>query len=338
MVRRPDFIIDDQGSQEANIKLIFQHLIGRKIKAGMPVVIIVIGKSRTGKTMWALKLQDWLYEYFKLDFAKHVRQCVLLTPEDWVDGFEKILDKDPSTKDQLSTHLDEAKFVISTDNWQSQFNEAVRAGLGVTSKIKVMAYIIVAQLRKDVDPRVRETADYRFVVTRSPQNKPKIRCQAMYEMETDMSTVKVKPRNIRGMIRRKDGSYRYIRSLIVRPTLPRQEIVSIYNQFEEADKIAQLRNKLNKMRKQQMSESGAIDRRLDELANILVNNPVELERIGHFTKSGKWHIKKNVTESYNYTPHELKQLEKKVMERYNPKVRVVEVISNAADKSEVKSV
>lgn len=323
-----DFVIEDQGSEEANAVKIIEHLFGRKLKAGMPIVAAFIGKSRSGKSCFALSVGDIIYNYFNLDFTNFVRKSVLLSPEDWTVGLEKIVDRSPDTKDLKVLHLDEAKFVISTDNWQSGFNKVVRAAAGVSASIQPMAFLIVAQLRKDIDPRMRETLDYLFLITRSPNHKPLVRVMALYEWAQDMSTIKIKPRPVRGMIQRKDGTYRKIKSLILRPKMPRKEVHDIYLQFENPDKMKQLKQMINVLRKEQQ-DPNLIDAKLNELADRLIKNPLELESMGSFTKGGKYKISKDAQLKYNYTPYEFGELEQKIRDRL--KVKKTEVKGEDTD-------
>jgi hypothetical protein len=152
----------------------------------------------------------------------------------------------------------------------------------------------------------------------------------MYEQESDMSTVKIKPRNVWGIIRRKDGSNRKLKSIVIRPKLPRKELVDAYNAFEEADKVSQLLDKIDNLRKNQLIKNGTNQRTLEELAEKLVNNPVELERIGRLTGKKKWKMDSTATEYYNYTPSEKRFLESEVTKKLALRVRVTEVVSSGA--------
>jgi len=61
-----------------------------------------------------------------------------------------------------------------------------------------------------------------------------------------------------GIIRRKDGSNRKLKSIVIRPKLPRKELVDAYNAFEEADKVSQLLDKIDNLRKNQLIKNGRI--------------------------------------------------------------------------------
>lgn len=312
-----DFSVKWQGNEENTTKEIFKHLISKPLKSGLPMTIALVGKSRAGKSVLALHIQDIIYEDRNMDFLNLVEHCVLIKPNDYSIKARNILKGSTKLhKKIVSLQMDEAKFLINSDDWQKLKNKAIRTIAATSATIKPMAFFLVAQMLGDIDSKTRKTIDILFKITRSPGEKPKVVPYTFYEKINDIDRVRVAPRRVKGLINYPNG-----KSIMVtptfRPTLPRKEILEKYKSFEQKDKASEIFALLDEIEDESNKLAGKEQEKIKNFAEHLVSNPNELAKIGKWSKrSKKWVFDKDVKKRYNYGNKDFKLIEQLVQEKF----------------------
>jgi len=310
-----DFQVEWQGTEEATTEKILEHLVSRPLSSGLPQTIAMIGKSRTGKSVLALLIQDIIYKSKGLDFVEILEHCVLIKPNDYSTKTRAILKGETKLhKKIVSLQMDEAKFLINSDDWQKLKNKAIRTIAATSATIKPMAFFIVAQMLGDIDSKTRKTIDYLFVITRKPGQKPRVIPYTFYEKINDVDRVRVSPRRIRGNIIYPDGRSVFYTPTF-RPSLPRKEVLEKYWSFEKKDKASEIFALLDEIEDESNKLAGKDQEKIKDFANHLVNNPEELAKIGKWSSSSKkWVFDKSAKQRYNYGNKEFKLIEQMVVE------------------------
>jgi hypothetical protein len=310
-----DFNIVVSQNDEDNTENIIYSLVGKPLKAGMPMTIGIIGHSRAGKSLFGLKIQDVIYKKKGLDFANYVEECVLIKPVHYAKKTKAILEGKGIHKDICSLQMDEAKFLIDSGDWNTIKNKAIRTIAATSASIKPILFIVVAQHLSDMDAKTRKSLDLLFTVQRSYGQRPIIKGQTFYEKIYDIDRISVKPRSIRGIVHEPIKNTASQVFPIFRPTLPRKEVLDKYLSFEQSDKKDEIFELLDNIEKEAEKLSGKNTDKLKQLAEHLVNNPDELANMGDFTKSKGWRISKDAKQRYNYGSKEFKQIEEFVKEK-----------------------
>lgn len=305
-----DFQVRWQGNVEETTKEIFRHMLVKPLRSGMPLTIALVGKSRVGKSVFALLLQDIIYKDYGDDFLEILEHVVLIKPNHYATKVKAILkQEEPIHKKCRTLQMDEAKFLINSDEWQSLRSKTIRTVAATSATIKPLVFFIVAQMLGDIDSKTRRTIDYLFTIKRSPGQKPKVVPYVFYEKIDDLDRVKIKPRRVIGMIEYPNGKFvQYTPTF--RPQLPRQELLDKYHSFEEKDKREEIFALLDDIEKEADRLSGKDKIKLKEFADYLVLNPQKLEEVGMINKrTGKWKFSKDALGRYNYSPKEFKEIE-----------------------------
>lgn len=313
-----DFAVKWQGTEEETTEKIIDNLIPKRLRAGMPVIIIIVGKSSSGKSAFGLLIQDIIYKNYGIDFATIVDKCVLIKPDDWVSKTEQIFFSDDPTWKQIRTlQMDEAKFLINSDDWQKQKNKAIRGITATSRTIKPLVFIIVAQLLKDVDAKTRETVDIIFEIKRSPGKKPVVVPKVLYEKRYDINKISIKPRRVQGIIEYDNGHYELVNSLVLRPRMPRKEVWNTYKSFEVPDKSHEIKQLFASLRDTQDKLTGESSKKIHEFSDWLSKNPEELHRFGKWNrKNSSWTFDpKGEISKYNYSREDKIKIENLVLKK-----------------------
>ena len=331
-----DFQVKWQGNVEDTTEEIFRHLLLKPLNAGMPITIALIGKSRVGKSVFGLALQDIVYKADGVDFLNILEHVVLIKPIHYASKVKSILKGDSlETKQARTLQMDEAKFLINSDEWQSLRSKTIRTVAATSATIKPILFIIVAQMLGDIDSKTRRTIDYLFTIKRSPGQKPKVVPYLFYEKIDDLDRVKIKPRRITGLVEYPNGKF-VSYTPTFRPALPRQELLDKYHSFEAPDKKEEIFTLLDDIEKEANKLSGQDKIKLKEFAEYLVKNPDKLHEAGILNKKGVWKFSKNASGIYNYSSKEFKDIEEFVEKSFEDK-KFKELSGNDARESVVLS-
>jgi len=310
-----DFNVIWKGNEEATAEEMIWSLIGKPLKAGLPITIALIGHSRAGKSLFGLKIQDIIYSRLGVDFADIVEECVLIKPSHYAEKIKNILEGKDKLKKAQSLQMDEAKFLLDSGDWHSFKNKAIRTIAATSASIKPIVFIIVAQMVSDIDPKTRRSIDYMFTVKRSYNQKPSITGMTFYEKLEDIDKVRIKPRAIRGIVHFEEQNQSKQVIPKFRPSLPRKEVLDKYLSFEQDNKKEEIFALLDQMEKQANDLTGKNVEKLKEFAHHLVLNPHEFALIGKVNRKGKWGFSKDAKDRYNYGSTEFKQIEQFVNDK-----------------------
>jgi len=331
-----DFQVKWQGDAISTANEIIKHLIVNPLRSGMPITVALVGKSRVGKSVFAILIQDIIYKEYGDDFLDILEHVVLIKPVDYAAKVKSILKGDtPIHKRCRTLQMDEAKFLINSDDWQSLRNKTIRTVAATSATIKPIAFFIIAQMLGDIDSKTRRTIDYLFTITRSPGQKPKVVPYTFYEKIDDLDRVKIKPRRLTGLVEYPNGKFvQYTPTF--RPALPRQELLDKYHSFEAPDKRDEIFTLLDDIEKEANTLSGKDKLKLKEFAEYLVKNPDKLQEAGMLNKKGVWKFSKDALGRYNYSSKEFKDIEFFVEKSFEEK-RLKELRGNDARESVVLS-
>lgn len=310
-----DFQVKWQGNVEDTTKEIFRHLLVNPLRSGMPITVATIGKSRAGKSVFDLLLQDIVYKDYGDNFIDIIDKVVLIKPTDYASKVRAILKEETPIHRRCRTlQMDEAKFLINSDDWQKLKNKAIRTIAATSATIKPMIFFVVAQMLGDIDSKTRRTIDYLFIVKRSPGKRPRVIPYVFYEKINDLDKVKIVPRRMFGLVEYPNGKMvQYTPTF--RPALPSKELLDKYHSFEVKDKTEEIFSLLDDIQKEANELSGFGRIKLKEFAQHLVNNPDELAELGSWAKtSGKWRFNKDAMGRYNYDNKQFKDVEGFVQE------------------------
>lgn len=321
-----DFVTEWDYNEKATSEKIIVDYIERRLDAGMPIVVIIYGKSRSGKSRLALKISDALYKRKGIDFATILQRCVLIKPEDWDTKAREIFEqKEPISKQICTIQLDEAKFILNAADWQSLKNRTIQTIAATSASIKPVCFFVIAQLLKDVNNKTRETSDLIIRVHRTPRHAPNCNITIPYERILDISTIKVCPRVFNGLVKYPDGTKEHIMP-VFQPTLPRKEVDDIYAGFETTEKTEQIFQVFDELRKQRQKLKGDEENKVKKVAEYLIDNIGELEKIAAF-KRQKWKLGLSARKRFEeFTEREIGTLERLVND--GVKIKAMEMVKD----------
>ena len=313
-----DVIVHWKGSEEKLMEDILINLFIKKIKAGMPLFISIVGKSSSGKSAFSILIQDIMYRANNLDYIDYVEQTILIKPDQYSKKVKEMLDKkNKHMKKAFTLQTDEAKFLINSESWGSFRNKAIRTITATSRAIKPIIFIIIAQLMRDIDKATRLSLDYYFEISRSPGVSPRVIPYVLYEDTTDIEKVKIKKRRLQAVIVYPNGTRKKVLP-VFRPKMPRKELYGKYNSFEVTSKQEEIFKLLDELDRDIEKLSGDYSAKVKEFAAHLIANPVELEKLGQF-KRGKWKVSKETMKKYNYTSNQIKLVEELIQKKFNEK-------------------
>jgi len=287
-----DIVIKNYSGNEQEIfNKTIDKLFTEKITADIPVIVGVVGKSSVGKSAFILDVQDRIYKKKGINFLPFVEQCTLIKPTDYAPKMKAILFS-KECKDIFTIQMDEAKFLVSSDEWQKFKNRATRTITATCRSIKPMIFFILAQKRSDIEARTRQTLDYYIEITRTPNQKPMAKISEVYEDKTywDSPVFKVRPILISIQTKKGDSV-----TLIpkIRFSMPSKEIWDTYKSFETKEKTEEINELLTEMEKEAKKISGEADNTSQTFVKFLIDNPIELEKFGKNTKKG-WKLNSKI--------------------------------------------
>jgi hypothetical protein len=314
----PDIVLNKfTGDEKQILRKVIIHEFLKPIQGGIPNIIGIIGKSGFGKSLFALYCQQIIYEEMGLDFLNYVESTTLIKPNDYAPKVREIL-YNPKLKKIITVQMDEAKFLLNAHKWQSFKNQSTQTITAICRTKKPMIFFILAQKRKDIDPKVRDTLDYYVKIDRDPFEKPKVQIYELYETDDDYENPVIKKKPIYVTIRPTHGKTQTVVP-VFRPMLPRQDIIDKYNAIAEPAKDEQLLSILDKMEEEAKKLGEQTDERIEEYVDYLKDNPGELDKIWSYnpkTKKGKID-RKLAAKKTGYTSHQLDKIEEKLMQSLN---------------------
>lgn len=311
MPRACDFAVEWQGDTRTTTDEIFCHLLLNRIKANMPCVILVSGRSGRGKSSAVLNVAETLFAAQNLTFADHVINCVIFNPFEYAEKVKAILTK-PELKKVNVIIIDEARAVVGSDQWHSFVNQTI-AHINATSRsIKPLIVFIVTQSIRDIDPNTRYTLDFHWECMRYWNSPVFVKPFTFWEDLRDIDRPKLRRRKVQGLINKNGENIKVFFKW--QSALPSKEVIEIYEQQMKSakldfieKKIAALIDKLNKER-----DKFGFDR-VAEVVSYFTSpdHSMELRNMAKVVR-GKWRVDSEFGRRFNFSDEQVKEFEKRI--------------------------
>ncbi|MBU0636250.1 ATP-binding protein, partial [Candidatus Micrarchaeota archaeon] len=310
-----DFIIQWQPSEDKKIEMeqntfeIFEHLFYYPLKHNKPCVVLVTGKSGTGKSETTLKIIDKHLEKKGIDFKNHVSDVIIMNPKEYADKLEKILyDKDLKKIDVLL--LDEARILIGSDNWQDFCNKSIGHMNATSRAIKPLMIFIVTQSIMDISKAIRRTIDYELCCTRPTGQKVRIRPRKYYIEDADLEKPRLRWRRIIGTIIDSNKRRRTYFTM-VKFSKVRTEIRKLYDVIVVEAKKQFIDSVMQKTIEKITKSMGVADNRVEKLETHLKKDHEFLDAWGEL-KAKRFRLKPNFRDVFSLTKSQTTELEKRL--------------------------
>jgi len=313
-----DFMVEWQGDVQATTAKIFYNLFVKKIKADMPCVICITGKSGRGKSSVALHLADILFKQEGLDFADYVNRAVVGSIKDFGPKTKAILSA-KELKDCFVLIIDEARVTVSSNEWSSLVNRAVVMVNALSRAVKPLMIIIVSQSLKDVDRATRDTIDYYIKVTRNYGQPAKIKIYEFYVDDKDIDKPHTKKKLVRGLITT-NGQKDTIELTRIEFPRVRDEVWEPYKKSMVESKNELLEQEFDKLAKALTDkEAGGDAQRVNNLVDFLWSNKYILNNFAKFSRK-QWYLKPEFIKSFQVSDVEKKNIEKELRAKVSSEV------------------
>jgi energy-coupling factor transporter ATP-binding protein EcfA2 len=313
-----DFMVEWQGDVQATTAKIFYNLFVKKIKADMPCVICITGKSGRGKSSVALHLADILFKQEGLDFAEYVNRAVVGSIKDFGPKTKAILSA-KELKDCFVLIIDEARVTVSSNEWSSLVNRAVVMVNALSRAVKPLMIIIVSQSLKDVDRATRDTIDYYIKVTRNYGQPAKIKIYEFYVDDKDIDKPHTKKKLVRGLITT-NGQKDTIELTRIEFPRVRDEVWEPYKKSMVESKNELLEQEFDKLAKALTDkEAGGDAQRVNNLVDFLWSNKYILNNFAKFSRK-QWYLKPEFIKSFQVSDVEKKNIEKELRAKVSSEV------------------
>lgn len=304
----PAFKVEWQGTLEATMSKIFHNLIVSTIKDDKPCVMLVTGKSGTGKSSIGLTITDGLYREEGMDFAQYVKQTVVMEITEFGTKVKAVLfEKD--LKKCFVIIIDEARKTVSKDDWRSIVNRAVSMVNALSREVKPLAIIIITQSLRDIDTNTKDTIDYYVKCKRSLRHPTEATFYEFWVDDHNLDKPKLKKKIVKGVII--DGNKsRKVALYNVEFHRPRPEVWAAYKSISYDSKTKMLEQEFDTLAKSLASKYNveALNR-IEALANTLVSKPEMLRNFGIY-KRKHWILNDDFCTTFDVTKDEKKQVEK----------------------------
>lgn len=309
--KKLDFVVEWQGNQIDTTTEILRHIIERPTKGHLPRMVLVTGKSGTGKSNFTLNMFDKFYEKIGIDFSKHVVDSVIIEPTEFGEKVKSLLNDEKEKKLWL-LQIDEARFVVGADNWNSFYNHAVGHIRAASRAIKPIALFVLTQFSMDIDKRTRSAPDYIFECSRVIGKKAKVFPFVVYVDERNPNKPEIKKRRLYGLIRR-DGKPLLKGYPIFVTNLCRKEVLDVYDTEQVPKKMRVLERIIKKFLDKMKLEFGSGDARkqLEEILKHFIENKEELKNWADY-KRKKWKLKPDVALKMGLSSQDVDWIEDKL--------------------------
>lgn len=307
-----DFIIREEEllNDEKLGHVILDRLVLKRLKHNKPCVIILVGDSGEGKSLTSLKFGEVFCARQKLGpYDPYVNKTVVYTPLEYPHKLKAILEE-PALKDINWIILDEAREVVNASQWNSFINHAI-ADINATSRgIKPICIIVVVQYLKDLDVRIRRTANYYGSCLRPMGHKVRLKLTRLWKDDSDIEAPRLRRRMVRGFIV-KDGHYNPIAPKIFTISRVTKSVEEIYEYNSKIAKKRMIGHKLNELMKELEREYGGRSTKIEAAVEFFHKN---FETVTERVK-GKIKVKKNLTSLLDFDKKEMQDFEDLLVKR-----------------------
>lgn len=299
------------GKEEEILDYLIEHHWIKRIKAGIPIIVAVVGKSAHGKSAFVVSLQEKILKIFGLNPVEVIPRTVLISPQDYAKKGRDFF-YNPELKKACCLQIDEAKYLLNSDNWQSRRNQAIRKIIATCRTLKPTILFILAQRRKDIDPKTRDTLDYFIKVERYPNERPHIDIKEVYETESNFEKPEIKTKPMLVHLENKLGESQTLIP-VFNPAMPSEEVWAAYKAIEEPAKSEEILKIFDELEKIAEAEAGGQSAKIKEFVEFLKSNPLELAKMGKFTR-GKWRLDSKMIKRIGYGSAQVREIEKSLRE------------------------
>lgn len=307
-----DFTVEWKGNDaDTQDEILFHLLYLSRVRKNKSSVVVFTGDPGEGKSFTALTVQDILYKKRKRDFAKFVLDAVMMNPLDYAEKLPLILHEKHLRK-VFAIHIDEARQVVGSGNWQSFLNQAIGHVNATARAVRALLIIIVTQDLMDIDKNTRRSIHYQFKCLRS--GNVTVTPYRFYKDDHDPEKPKLKKRRVVGTIV-KDGI-----AITIKPKFvfskTRPEIAEPYDKImvsAKTDFLNKLMNKvIDKIRKDLQQNDYS---RVYDLVDYFVKNQDVLKTMAGF-KRKKWRLSTDTAQKFQLTTDQRRELERELNKRF----------------------
>lgn len=313
-----DFTVEWQGDAEKTQEaILFNLLFLSRVRKNKSCILVLTGPPGEGKSLTLLSIQDVLYKkrYHgnpKYNFENFVLDAVMMTPLDYAEKLPLIL-SEKSLRKVFTVHIDEARQVVGSGNWQSFLNQAVGHVNATSRAVKPLLIGIVTQDLMDIDKNTRRSINYQFKCVRS--GNVEVVPYKFYQDDRNPEKPMLKKRRVVGTIV-KDGETQKVKPVFVFKKA-RDELVKPYDKImvtEKTNFINKLMSTVLDKIKQDLQKNDYS--RVYELADYFCEHQDVLKTMAGF-KRKKWRLNPDTAQKFNLTIDQKHELERELNDRFD---------------------
>lgn len=302
-----DFVVDWQGSQEETAKLIIQRIFLNDYEDGMPSLVVVTGRSGSGKSYTTIRIQDFLYQSKKMQYAEYLKNNIVLSPIDYGKQIKAIL-QNPELKKVFTIQIDEGRFVVGAENWGTFVNTAIGHVNASSRSVKVLITFIVTQSLRDIDKKLRDNINIQ-VICKKESGSVKVSFRKFWIDDTDVEKPRLRYRIPIGTIKFADGTKQRVK-LKWHPKIIPKELAEPYEAMMVPIKNTIIGQKMNKLIERLEKDVGVNTAGKAELvAQQLYDLPALRKKLGS-TDNGHWYPNDAAKVLFGLDESEIKEMRK----------------------------
>lgn len=309
MVTYSDFTVEYTESSDEMTKSILKAIILDHLKSNKPRVILVVGRSGTGKSVGTLRMFEHFGEMLGIDYAEYVKDTVIITPKDYHEKVSALMDKSNKRLKPINFLMsDEARELANSKEWNSKTNRAISDINAVMRGVKPIAHFILSQNIRDIDSSIRRTADLVFYYRRNLNQPAMVIPYKIYEDMRDIDQPKIRKARLKGWL--VNGKKRQRVLLNFKLTLPRKETVQAYRAIEFDSKIKIIQKRLEDMAEAWAKETEPFDN-ARKAAQHYAKNPDLLGQVIQI-KNNKIVLNDNFRDIHKMTGSEAREFHREI--------------------------
>jgi len=302
-----------------------------RLQANKPTILLMTGESGDGKTTTAANILDNHYRKKGIKLEDILPYIIVFNPGQFYDAINLLLSppKDHPKYELLkkadTLWIDEAGEVVSSDHWQSTVNENIRRINAISRGVKPLFIIWITPFIGDIELKTRKTANFHGICTRETNHPARLELRRVLKNERDFEKPKIEPKAIRGYIQMPDGQI-----ILDYPkfefSMPRKEIMELYDKLEKENKTNLIQNKLAKLADWFSKEAhGQLDR-VEAIVSHYTQSVDEMYKVAE-KKKGAWKVKPEVQYMFNLNREEVSTMQKRLNEELNKKGVIADAVS-----------
>jgi hypothetical protein len=313
MANNIDFSVEWQGDEQKTALLILEHLIKNPTKAHLPVNVAITGPPGVGKSLDALKIQDELYKRDGIDFSQYLKDVLIMTPAHFKEKLSGMLN-DKRLKEIYIVHLDESRFVVGSETWNSMINHAINHVRGASREIKPMAMFILTQSLKDIDKRTRDDLKFQFKVKRKVNGASRMYPYIFWIDDMNVERPILRRRRVQGIIKKDGETIRCFPTFIFN-SIVRKEVREPYREIQVKEKLEVLNKLLENMDRKIKKELSNNTEDISEKVILSLQKDNDLLTTFTFLKGKKIKVRADFFEKLGLDKSLIPVIEKKLNEK-----------------------